>query len=242
MATSEFEKVAIYFNALQAEHHRGVLEENGIRAYVEGAEVNTTLSYVGSALGGVKLFVASGDVDQAREVLDNLKSSSDESAEAWFCGDCEEIIEAGFDICWSCGEPRSAVEGTRPEPLVSANETVETTEEVNYADDETPTARAGDSSNPYRPTTNMQRAPEEPSPIPADVEVEEILVRAWRASVIGILILPFVLHVYSMYLLIRAARLSTDFSARENRLFYQAFFLNIVVTVGWGLFLRMVSA
>ena len=63
---------------------------------------------------------------------------------------------------------------------------------------------------------------------------EAMLLRAWRASIIGIVFVPFVLHMYSMYLLIRAAMIATTFSPDGSKRFYRAFIVNVIAGCVWG--------
>ena len=65
MFESEYTKIASYPNAAEAEQIRNMLEENGIPAFVDGAHANTAMSFVGSALGGVKVFAAICDESDA---------------------------------------------------------------------------------------------------------------------------------------------------------------------------------
>ena len=72
MPASDFVQLETYISASEAEHVRSLLVEKGIAAFVDGANANTAMSYVGSALGGIRLFVRVEDVDKARQIVDSL--------------------------------------------------------------------------------------------------------------------------------------------------------------------------
>lgn len=56
---------------------------------------------------------------------------------------------------------------------------------------------------------------------------EAMLQRAWRASIIGIVLFPFLLHLYSTYLLIRAGTTAATFSPEGEKRFYGAILVNL---------------
>ena len=48
-------KIATFQNSLDAHFAKGLLEAEGLQSYLEGEHGNLALSYVGSAIGGVRL-------------------------------------------------------------------------------------------------------------------------------------------------------------------------------------------
>ena len=112
--TSEFEKVANYADANQAEHILSVLRENGIDGFVDNAATQTALSYVGVALGGVNLYVRKNEVADAQAVLKNLQVGIDPLQPPWYCGECQVEVDGGFEVCWSCGKPQAEVAAPMP--------------------------------------------------------------------------------------------------------------------------------
>ncbi len=235
MVTSDFVKIASYANAVEAEHARAVLEENGVSAFVDGAAANTALSYVGTAIGGVRVFVRAGDAEQALGIVENVLGETEASAASWFCGRCAETVDGTFDVCWSCGEARANVE--RPFPVTPD---VAPSKPGTEGDDEANRPALDnscyDQSNPYAsPITPETIA----APGDEDAQIspwaEALLLRAWRASILGLVFLPFVLHLYSMYLLAHAAMTTGRFSPDGEKRFYCAFGVNVVAGVVWGL-------
>ena len=143
----------------EAEMLRDRLETAGIRAFVQGAESNRTLSYAATALGGVKVQVAANEVAAAEQVLtdDELQRAT---AGSWQCPRCDEINDAAFDVCWNCSMPRgdSPAGGRPPDnedqgPAISVDEM--------FAD---ATERTPETFNPYQSLTLDKRIPDPDRP------------------------------------------------------------------------------
>ena len=62
-------KLRTFLTAFEAEQTQNRLREAGIGAWVEGAEAQTAMSYIGSALGGVAVVIADEDILAAEEIL-----------------------------------------------------------------------------------------------------------------------------------------------------------------------------
>lgn len=87
------------------------LASQGIDSVIEGANANAMLSYVGPALGGVRLLVRAEDYSQAQNLI---QQKSVQPTEHWYCGKCHEVLEGSFATCWSCGQDREIVEASMP--------------------------------------------------------------------------------------------------------------------------------
>ena len=195
------------------------------------------LSYVGSAVGGARVQVDEHEARRAGEIL--LGIADDDPPEElkgyWRCRACQEVVDPGFEVCWSCLQPRTEVqdETFRPTLAVLADE----------ANEDAPgrplmfqllqpsrEARGKDGLNPYAPSgaiggnTTRQRLEIVPLTDP-----DELVTRAWRASVLGLFLLPPLLHVYSMYLLLRVSLGPAAMSPRASRRFYFAMIINLLV-------------
>ncbi|MBI1248736.1 hypothetical protein GC197_12960 [bacterium] len=227
---SEFQKIASCATAHEADHLRVVLEEHGIRAFVEGADLKTSLSYYGSALGDVSVVVRACDAEAALDVVDKLieDQAGHSETEPWFCAACNETIDGGFEVCWKCGEHRSEVEGPMPEVADEAREP----EEVSLADNNPqplPTPDQFDESNPFASPRTKPGSTQAAMSIEFSEEAEANLVRAWRASIFGFVGLPVLANFYSMYLLLTALKQASHFSPEGNRRFYGALAINILL-------------
>lgn len=236
MSTSDFQKIGTFANPADADQIRAILEEHGIPAFVEGANSSTMLNHIGSALGGVGVLVRGEDAQQAAEVLASLEEVS---GEAWFCGRCQEPIDAGFHVCWSCGAPRGEVEAPFPEtPDVS--ETAEEERQGSYPHESGPTFElsAQEARNPFAsPRTRPQVTDTDEPRHEIDPEAEAMLLRAWRASILGVVFLPVLAHLYAMYLLMAAAQRSAKFSPEGDRRFLLTLLVCVLGGGVWGVIL-----
>lgn len=237
MPTSEFLKIASYANAADADHLKAVLQDHGVRAFVDGGDLQTSLSYIGSALGGVHVIVRSVDAEKAIEIKEELSQESHEPVgDPWFCGECEEVINAGFQVCWSCGSDRSDVEATMPE-AAELEEEGDVEAALPESNESLPDKAHFDEANPYA-SPQTKAAPGE-RPVPSDEineEAEAIVLRAWRASILGLTFVPILANIYSMFMLFSALKHSSHFTAEGNWRFNAAFLLNMLSGVAWGSF------
>jgi hypothetical protein len=64
--------IASYPDTITADLVKGRLEAEGVSAFVADENTATSLSGIQAALGGVRLYVAAGDAEAAREVIANL--------------------------------------------------------------------------------------------------------------------------------------------------------------------------
>ncbi|PQO31175.1 hypothetical protein C5Y96_12550 [Blastopirellula marina] len=237
MSTPEFQRIASYANAADADHLKAVLQGHGIRAFVEGGDLQTSLSYIGSALGGVHVTVHSVDAEKAIEIKQELSQESHEpTGGPWFCGECEEIVDAGFQVCWKCGQDRSEVEAAMP-----ATADLDDEEEEEYLSDDNdqplPDRAHFDESNPYAsPQAKVKSAEKPRKPTEINEEAEAMLVRAWRAAIIGLTFMPILANIYSMYMLFAALKETNEFTPEGNWRFNGAFFLNMLSGIAWGAF------
>lgn len=242
MPTSEFQRIASYANAADADHLKAVLQDHGIRAFVEGGDLQTSLSYIGSALGGVHVTVRSVDAEKAIEIKEELSQESHEpSGGPWYCGECEEIVDAGFQVCWKCGQDRSEVEAAMP---ATADLDDEEEEEPlpDDSDQPLPDKAHFDESNPYAsPQAKVKGAEKPRRPSEISEEAEAMLLRAWRAAIIGLAFVPILANVYSMYMLFAALKETNEFTPEGNWRFNGAFVLNILSGVVWGTFIFLLN-
>lgn len=103
--TNRLKKLRTYATEFEAHEAKNVLVASGIKAFVENASSVTALSYIGPAIGGVKLMVEEADMERATEILDN---SSPERIAAWTCSNCYSEVDEGFEVCWNCGGTQEA--------------------------------------------------------------------------------------------------------------------------------------
>lgn len=243
----ELVTVATFATAAEASPARARLEEEGIRTYLEGGVTSDLLSYFGTAVTGVALRVAAGDVERALQCFGDEPGSrqgESEPIEAWTCARCDTQIDDGFEVCWSCGttvdesaaldaggatalpvEPDRA-EGleTVPCPMCGAElapglATCPRCGETLAFDEAAEAVNAGSQ-------TDDEDLPDEVH------EAERILVRAYRASILGIALLPPVLNVYSALRLAEYNRRRVEYDGRLGWRYVVAWLVNAVVIAG----------
>jgi hypothetical protein len=159
----------------EAELARSILQSQGIPSRVQQGELVTTLSYLGTALGDVRLAVAERDAPRALAILRELR---DRAAQA-------ELEDDDWD-------DELPVYG-----------------EGGYADDD------DDEEERVAPPLNPE------------------LVRAYRAAIIGLLVLPPVINFYSLWIIARN-RLWRE----ENWRFPVAILVNILGGFVGGMVMR----
>ncbi len=197
---SEFKLVQVdtFFDGLSALQAKDWLNQEGILAFVEGANTNSAF-FVGNALAGVKLLVASSDQDRARSALQRYHSETLDQA-TWYCGDCQEMNEPSFDVCWSCGQSRQDVEASPP-PNTRPPEPQTPSDELTVAD----FPDRMQSTNPYQPPlarTSANRNPEKVTDPDLTQATEDIIQRAWRASIMGLIFPVPIFNLYSVFILL----------------------------------------
>jgi len=103
-----------YGNAPEAELAKAALEERGVSAHLLGADMATTLWHLGAAMDGIHLQVEQAEVDSANDILQSvLKQSKDsQTGGTWKCSACDAVVDAGNEVCWSCGA--TAEEASEP--------------------------------------------------------------------------------------------------------------------------------
>jgi hypothetical protein len=89
-------KVAEYPSSLEAHSVRILLEANGISAIVVGDAISET------GLEPVLVFVHQENLDLAQTVIREVPAAAEILIPEWRCV-CGETVDAGFNVCWSCG-------------------------------------------------------------------------------------------------------------------------------------------
>jgi hypothetical protein len=97
------ETVGAYPTIVEASIVRGRLEQAGIRCWLQGELASGQLFQVGTLLGGIKLEVASDDLQRVRDLL--AEDAGGEQNSPWTCSHCNSEVDAGFAVCWNCQEP-----------------------------------------------------------------------------------------------------------------------------------------
>jgi hypothetical protein len=97
-------KVFTHTDFSRVGHYQAVLEEKGIKTFVNKMD--------SSALGGGIPYseswpelcvVDDSDFEEAMKTIEEVNASLDVKIESWNCPKCKEEIEEGFGECWNCG-------------------------------------------------------------------------------------------------------------------------------------------
>ncbi len=101
------ETVGVYPSITEASIVRGQLDQAGIRSWLQEELTSGQLFQVGTALGGVTLQVASGDLQRVHELFAEHNTNGTSQSPPWTCPRCGNDVDGGFEICWSCQASRS---------------------------------------------------------------------------------------------------------------------------------------
>lgn len=217
-----FVRIGMFENSTEAHAARAALEVAGIASFVDGDAAATALNHIGSALGGIKLRVAAEDAEAASRIIhpQDDADSQNKKKTAWRCPQCSESVEAGFEVCWSCGTSRTG----EPDPTFSTDDAQPTNPTRATASmAETVEVEADDWSK-SDPTENDQ-----PMADAAQEEWNGLVLRAWRAAIIGLVFCPGAFHLYSAVLLVQASGIPCESSGPMRVRAWGAAFIDIVV-------------
>lgn len=228
-------------NAAEAAILQNRLESAGITAFVTGAETTTMLSYVGPATGTVRVEVPLDSVEKAEQVLarDELDSVSRVD---WNCSRCDQPNEATFDLCWNCNKSRDDQDG----PASWQEPTAQDAQGDLTTDQEPATQPTGFDENPYQPPSPVDRRsgasdsllsgrhPESEFDANQREANHDSLVGAFRASVVGMFLLPPLLNLYSLYRVLMIVQ-TESLDERDQRLYWVTLGVNLFGLM-WGAF------
>jgi hypothetical protein len=201
--------IADYLTPAEAGVLRSRLDAERIPAFVDGELIGTALSHLTAGVGGARLLVREGDVERALTIVERAADEAEADANVpdrksppWICPRCRADVEAGFEICWQCGTVRDGGDEADPEFAEMVDET-RSPHDPELAADFCPMCGGElDGEGACR------SCGEELQPPPPELsEGELVLQRAWRAALIGIVLCPPLLNVYSLLQLVEYQRL-----------------------------------
>lgn len=96
-------RLETYTSEIEAEIAKGRLEALGVQVVLEKDNCGGMRPHF-DLQAGIKLFVADGDLEKAREILTSTAVAT--TTGTWICGGCTEEIDGSFDACWKCGRDR----------------------------------------------------------------------------------------------------------------------------------------
>jgi hypothetical protein len=101
-------------DSMDAEFVKGILDEQGIEAVIQGAALSNVLGTMATNLDATpEIWVRDEDEQRGLAAVADFKSGSPPAASTsgvWKCPQCGEQIEGQFTECWNCGESKPAVD------------------------------------------------------------------------------------------------------------------------------------
>lgn len=196
-----------------------LLQEAGIQATLEGEAAGNNLNYLGTALGGVKLLVREEDADRAAEVLsDGDEEPHPPGENPWKCPACGAQVSDDADVCWSCGTARQDAEATERGICCAGCGTHNRESALTCA------VCGADLSAPNR----REKEPDDLEPNEAAIALR----RAWRASIVGLVLCPPLLHIYSITQLLEYKRLKAGDGSDDDRRAPWILLFDVAMVVG----------
>ena len=215
--------VGTYLTPEEAHLAALALENEGIRCYYEAEQTTGNLWHLGTALG-VKLQVEEHEVPRVQAILEETRRpTSGPSTPGGRCVTCGAKMEPGFEVCWSCGatlepEVTRSVESPSSPPQPSRQDAAVADQDVDEADEQSGTEEMEPQLDPVN---------------------EELASRAFKVAVIGLAFCG-VLHIYSIWLVLRLAFRGGRLSPAGDRKFYAALFIDLMVAATAGVFVFIV--
>jgi hypothetical protein len=210
--SDEMVTIATFGDPIEAQVFKNRLEEAGITAFITGGESGGLFAGMGGAFGLVRLVVAEKDQEQALAILDETPEEDlpDEPE--------TEPATAIRPAAWK-GES-SEKDDSEPEARVQAAPGIK---------------EAGGPAGGLAQgkAAEVKGADEDDMDAPRlDWGAEDYAARAWKAAVLGVLVVPPLLHFYSIWCIIRLYSIDEELSPAGRRKLYGALMIDILaVTV-----------
>ncbi len=199
ISTARFVVVAKFLTEQDAHIAKADLAAGGVESMLDGANTNAMLPHIGSALGGVRLLVAEADKRRAEEILASYEKQNTRGN------------SAQGHATWFCGTCREVLDVSFETCWSCGNERSEVEQ-----------AMPSDLAN--HPDLAEQVVSSEDDPTS---RADELAQRAWRASLFGFTILPF-LNLYSIALIFQVCACESELSKSGKRKFYGAILANLL--------------
>lgn len=153
----------------------------------------------------VRVEVAETDRERATQILEEDEQRM-AGATNWICGRCDEKNDRTFDLCWSCSKRRSASDASFDDENLDGESDEEPSADASLGPlllESEVSQREVDDGNPYRPPslTGIARPTESNrKTVEFDESLDHQVRRAWMSAIMGVMILPPLLSLYSVYL------------------------------------------
>lgn len=220
--TEKIVSLATYSNPIDAEMVKHYLQDAGITVFSAGAEAAGAFVGLDSAFANIELHVPQSQLQQAQEALESFDEQESTAEYNLSNEDDTDIMEGEPD------RPLSPVKTTsqfRSGPPAEEFAGEDTDREVGSVPGQTVGSEdlvGSDASIQWNP--------------------DALAARAWRASFLGMIVLPPLLNLYSIWLLIRMAGLDEEPSPAGLRRVYGAIIIDGFVLITETLILLAIFA
>lgn len=104
------EKLYCAINLQEAHIKKDLLENEGIKAIVQGSNIWGIYGALPTVEGEVTLWVNENEIDRALSIIESYDEQliASSSTEQWLCASCGEESENHFDCCWNCLQKRGS--------------------------------------------------------------------------------------------------------------------------------------
>lgn len=100
-------KVFEDFDLTTVGRYQSVLEAEGIRTWLKNQFTSSVLGEIPFVEAIPQLWILEErDLPRANELLRQLGRAADSSGSNWTCRHCRSEVDAVFDRCWNCEQPR----------------------------------------------------------------------------------------------------------------------------------------
>ncbi len=202
----KFVPVAAYATPLEADLAKNYLEAEGVPVFLSDDATVGWFWHLGNAVGGIKLLVPRDQLDRATAILAARPGEQPDAG--------QEPAVSGPEMvaCARCGAPMDREMDYCPSCGAASDEAARAA----------PVAPAAD-----QPAPGEEEPEEAPTP-PGD----ELANRALRAAILGLIVCPPFLHLYSLWILLRLAFYQGEVSDTSIRRMLVALILDgVMVTV-----------
>jgi len=217
MSPQDLVTIATFATPTEAEVARLQLEFSGIRAVVTDVAMSGWFWYFGTATGGARLQVRQEDTAEANALIRSLGKASSDSASPesdWMCLACGAPVDAGFEVCWSCGAELGESRRAFAQPGSSFAE-----ENTDEGDD---------------PVDSDDLTLQPPS------KCDVLARRAWRSAVLGTVFCPPLITFYSLAVMVRTVWAGSPLTSYARQRMVGAGTINVAMLLVVGIFLWMI--
>jgi hypothetical protein len=230
-------ELASYSDRFEAETIKIRLAAAGIQSEVFGTDAASAFGMGGAPqTKSVRVEVAGDDIARATKILEQDRRDAIARG-PWVCDECSETNEATFDLCWKCNSP--------PEPVTQRQHDQSLRRDPGPVTIDEPSLRSKlPNDNPYRPVlVNEAAHATNHSDVKSSSRVDERMdpqlladvTRAFHSAVVGWLVLPPLMSIYSIYRLLRLPTIIPRNRSLRRKVLV-AWFVNFVAIVLWPIF------